>query len=39
MLLACEINLFVDDTALFIARREVKQAEALLNVDLNALDG
>ena len=36
---ACEINLFADDTVLFISHKDIKQTESLVNIDLNALDG
>ena len=35
----CEVNLFADDTVLFIAKPNLKQAETLLNLELNVLDG
>jgi len=39
VLKSCEINLFADDTVLFISHKDIKQAESLINFDLNALDG
>ena len=37
VLKACEINLFADDTVLFISLKDIKQAEGLIDFELNAL--
>ena len=34
-----EVNLFADDTVLFIAKPTLKQAETLLNLELIVLEG
>ena len=39
VLKSCEINLYADDTVLFISHKDIKQAESLINFDLNTLDG
>ena len=39
VLKACKINLFADDTVLFISHKNIKQAESLINIDLKALYG